>query len=48
MKRRRDQPRVTPDLIAFHRLNARRLRLEARRAFVRALVAWLAGALGRR
>jgi len=43
MSTRREQTRRnTPDLIAFHRINAKRLRLEARRNTMRALFAWLA------
>ncbi|CAN5520554.1 hypothetical protein BH10PSE11_BH10PSE11_35160 [soil metagenome] len=40
--RRETARRATPDLIAFHRINAKRLRLEARRNTMHALFAWLA------
>jgi hypothetical protein len=42
MAARRDPPRrVTPEVLAYHRKEAVRLRLEARRAFCRRNHLWL-------
>jgi hypothetical protein len=43
MPARRDPPRrVTPELLAFYKKKAQRLRLAARRRWRRRLCAWLA------
>jgi hypothetical protein len=46
--RRGPARRTTPDLIAFHKINAKRLRLEARRNAWRVVFAWLSRIFARR
>jgi len=46
--RREPVRRVPPNPIAFHRINAKRLRLEARRDTWRALFAWSSKIFARR
>jgi hypothetical protein len=49
MSTRRDRSRrVTPDLLAFHKANALRLRQAAKRAAWRRLGAWLRSIMRRR
>jgi hypothetical protein len=46
--RREPARRITPDLIAFHKIDAKRLRLEARRHALRRVFAWLVKTLSQR